>query len=265
MTVQKIFWGSNLKFLRERKKKSQQDLADTLAIGRSKLAAMESGATKNPPLEDQVKIADYFSISVDTMIRVDLSKLKEFELRELQSGNDPFITGTKLRVMAKTVSPDNNEQIEFVSQKKAKAGYVTGLADPDYIASLPTFHMPNLPRHKKFRMFQLSGDSMLPIPPDAYVIVEYVEDWTAVKSGTFCVVITKADGMIFKKVENHISVNRELTLISLNKTYQPYSIPASEILELWRYYALVTEQIPEPATDLEQILSELKNIRSKLK
>ncbi|WP_225975053.1 helix-turn-helix domain-containing protein [Anseongella ginsenosidimutans] len=48
MTSQKIFFCSNLKFLRERKKISQEALAEKLHITRSKLNALENGQTKAP-------------------------------------------------------------------------------------------------------------------------------------------------------------------------------------------------------------------------
>ncbi len=57
--------------------------------------------------------------------------------------------------------------------EKAKAGYKGGFADPDYIRVLPTFQLPFLSRDKKYRTFQISGDSMLPIPDESFVTICY--------------------------------------------------------------------------------------------
>ena len=46
MNGQKIFFGPNVKFLRERRKLSQESLAETLELTRSKLNALENGQTK---------------------------------------------------------------------------------------------------------------------------------------------------------------------------------------------------------------------------
>jgi len=57
MVNQNFYWAKNLKFLRARKKISQEAIAEKLDIARSKYAMHESGAVKNPPLEDLVKFS----------------------------------------------------------------------------------------------------------------------------------------------------------------------------------------------------------------
>lgn len=212
----KLFWAKNLKILRKRKQLTQDQLSVKLEISRANLQAYESGTTKNPPFDVQVKVSDFFKISIDSLVRIDLSKLGELKLRDLEAGNDVYTAGKKLRVLATTVTPDNKEQVEMVTLK-AKAGYTASYGDPDYISSLPIFHMPQLPQDKKFSMFPVTGDSMLPVPEGAYVIVEYVQDWMTVKDGTPCVVITKNEGIVFKLISNHIKKDRALTLISLTQ------------------------------------------------
>jgi hypothetical protein len=71
--------------------------------------------------------------------------------------------------------------------EKAKAGYTTGYSDPEFISELPVFQFPLLSKNKKYRTFQISGDSMLPIPEGAWVTGEYVQDWSLIPSGTACI------------------------------------------------------------------------------
>jgi len=52
-----LFWATNLTFLRKRKKMSQDELAQDLAITRAKLNSHENGLSKNPPLEDLLTIS----------------------------------------------------------------------------------------------------------------------------------------------------------------------------------------------------------------
>jgi transcriptional regulator with XRE-family HTH domain len=160
----KSFFSTNIKLLRERKKMSQETLANLLDFKRSKLAAIESGATKLPPAEDLINISEYFRISIDSLLKVDLSKLGGLKLRELEAGNDVYITGTNMRVLSITVDKENNENAEYIPIK-AKAGYASGgYNDPDFIAGLPKFTLPGLPKNGTYRLFPISGDSMLPIP-----------------------------------------------------------------------------------------------------
>lgn len=108
----------------------------------------------------------FFGISIDSLIRVDLRTLGELKLRELEAGNDVYMRGGNLRVLAISVDKGNQENVEYVPIK-AKAGYLSGYNDPEFIASLPRFSLPNLPRQGTYRIFPTVGDSMLPIPGEA--------------------------------------------------------------------------------------------------
>lgn len=262
MNQQKIFFGSNLKFLRERKNMSQETLAQVLDMTRSKLYALESGQTKAPQPEDLIRISEYFKISVDSLLKVNLSKLLEVQLRELEAGNDVYMMGSKIRVLAISVDKDNNENVEYVPIK-AKAGYRTGYTDPEYVASLPKFHIPSLPRHGTFRTFPISGDSML-IPDGSEVTGEYVENWQALKPDTPCVVILNGNNdFVFKKVS--FQKDKKFLLSSLNELYAPYTVAADEVLELWKFKKLHLNELPEKPTDLQELKNMLLELKIEIK
>lgn len=257
-------WATNIRFLRNRKKYSQEELAAQLGISRVKLNSHENGHTRNPPVEDLIRFSDLFHISIDNLLKVDLGQLSELRLRELEAGNDAFATGTSIRVLATTVNSDNDNNVEQVPVP-ARAGYTSGYGDPEYIAQLPVFHMPQLPSGRKYRMFPVSGDSMLPVPDGAYVIAEYAEDWTSVKSGTACIVVTREEGIVFKIVHNRIRESRSLLLESLNPLFAPYEVAARDVLEVWTFRSLVSEVLPEAETPMQQIARTVEEMRADLK
>jgi transcriptional regulator with XRE-family HTH domain len=258
------FWATNIKFLRNRKRFSQDEMAAALNISRSKLNAHENGQSVNPTVEDLLNFSAYFKMSVDTLLKVDLPKLSELKVRELESGNDVYVTGSKIRVLATTVDAQNRDQIEFVPQK-AKAGYLAGYSDPEFISSLPIFSMPHLPKDKKFRMFPTTGDSMYPIPESSMVIGAFVDDWMSIKAETPCIVITKEEGIVFKMVTNHIKERRKLGLRSLNTVYQPYEINAGEVVEIWRFVNYISDAIPEAEVPLQEIARVVNEMRQDVK
>lgn len=266
MNAPVIYWSSNLRVLRKRKNWSQEVLAEKLGITRAKLNAHENGKTVNPTAEDLITMSTFFNMSIDSLLKVDLSKLSELKLRELESGNDQFVTGTKLRVLATTVDADNNELIEYVPVK-AKAGYQSGLADPEFIANLPRFTMPHLPQDRSYRMFPTTGASMLPIPEGSLVITEYVQDWSSIKNETLCILILKSEGQdfVFKQVVNRIKDEGKLILKSLNsEAFDPYEVPVSDILEIWRFVSYVSEKVPAGNLSLGRIAQSLDEIRENL-
>lgn len=257
MPEQNIFWALNIRFLRSRKKLSQDQLAAALGMSRSKLNAHENGQTVNPTLNDLLDCSRYFKLSIDTLLKTDLSRLSEKQLRELEAGNDIYITGSKIRVLAITVDSNNREQVEYVPVK-AKAGYRTGYSDPEYIATLPRFSMPGLPDSGSFRMFPTTGDSMLPIPEGSDVLTRYVEDWTMLKAETPCIVILKGtQDFVFKMVTVQKEA-RSLLLRSLNEQYAPYTVPFEEVLEIWQYYALYSRSLPEGEVGLQALMKKME-------
>lgn len=223
--------SSNLKFLRKKKSLTQEALAEALGISRSKLAGYELNI--NPPIETLVKISDYLRVSLDILVKEDLSSYTEYKLRELLE-TDQFLRGRNLRILATTVDDLGRELIEVVSQR-AKASYLAGFSDPEFIAELPRFALPFLPMDKKHRVFQVDGDSMLPIPDGAWIVCEYVDDWLAIKDGERYVIVTEQDGVTFKIAYNRIKDEQKLLLCSANPIYVPFEVEIEQVREVWRY------------------------------
>lgn len=264
-----MYFSKNIKFLRKRRNRTQDELAFALKMKRPTLSGYENGVAE-PGITALTAFSRYFGIAVDTLIKIDLEQLSEKQLYELENGQDVYLTGGKLRVLATTVSRENEENIELVPEK-AKAGYATGFSDPEFISELPVFQLPFLSRNKKYRTFQLSGDSMLPIPDKSWVTGEFLQDWTQIVSGQAYIILTLDEGIVFKIVENRLKEENKIIMYSLNPIYSPFAIHVNEIREIWKFVNYISSEIPEPfVTDqnLMQTLAGLKNemreIRNKI-
>ncbi len=250
-----MYFNSNIKLLRKRRGRTQDEMAFTLNMKRPTLSGYENGVA-TPNLSALMQFSEYFGIAIDTMVKVDLSTLSESQLTQLENGYDVFIKGSKLRVLATTVDQNNEENIELVNEK-ASAGYAMGYADPEYIRILPTFKLPFLSKQKKYRTFQISGDSMLPIPDGSYVTGEYVQDWNFIRNHHAYIVITHEDGVVFKVIENNIKTMGTLRLHSLNSLYSPFEIPVNQVKEIWKFVNYISAQVPEPNKEKDQMAEEL--------
>lgn len=265
MNPQKIFLAENVKRLRMRKHWSQEEFAERAGITRSKLSLIEMGKTVNPPVEDLVNFSAIFGVSIDSLIKLDMSKLSELSMRELETGNDSYSAGTKIRVLATTVDKGNNSNVELVPEK-AKAGYRSGYGDPEWIAELPRYSLPGLSKHSKYRIFPIKGESMLPYPDGCYIIGEYVEDWLNLKNDTLCVLILKSGNadFVFKQVENKIRKGKKLLAKSLNTEFDPFEVQIEDVLEIWKYKMHITDRITTgeaadiPTARLLRIMQEMK-------
>lgn len=245
-------FDSNIKLLRKRKKLTQDEVAAKLQMKRSTLSGYENRVAQ-PGLDILLLFSAYYNIAIDTLLKVDLSKLSETQLRQLEQGEDVFLRGGNLRVLASTVNEHNQENIELVPVK-AQAGYTNGFSDPEYISELQVFQLPFLSGEKKYRSFQLQGDSMLPIPEKAWVTGEYVVDWKELKTGEACVVLTMDEGIVFKIIENRIEEEGKVILYSLNPLYEPYEIHVNGIREIWKFIHFISHEIPEPVIPENQLV-----------
>lgn len=222
----------NLKLLRKQKEKSQQDLADLLQISRSKLNSYERGV--QPPFDTQIAIADYFNVTLDGLVRHDLGKLSQYKLSQLIKGSEADISGRRLRLLTVSVDGQNEENIEIVPMK-AQAGYAGSHADPEYIASLPKFKLPFLDQKRTYRCFQIKGDSMPPVEEGSWVTASFVQDWGDIKDGESYIVVSKDEGIMFKRLYSELESEGSLTLVSTNSLYAPFQLQASDILEIWKF------------------------------
>ncbi len=250
---------NNIKFLRKRRQRTQDDVATALGMKRPTLSGYENGVAQ-PNINTIVAFSRYFGISIDTLVKVDLTKLSEPQLSKLEHGSDIYITGTKLRVLATSVDTKNEENIELVPEK-AKAGYASGFADPEYIKELPMFQLPFLSKQKKYRTFQLTGDSMLPIPHGSWVTGEFLLDWNSIINGHAYIILTIDEGIVFKIVENLLKNEHKLTLFSLNAAYQPYDVHVSQIKEVWQFVHFISTELPEPVDSKNDLFKAMENIR----
>jgi transcriptional regulator with XRE-family HTH domain len=256
------FFSTNLKFLRKEKNLTQEDFAAKIGINRPKVGSYEEGRAE-PKMETLQSISHFFRVKIDDLLEKDLKKGGLEETKDIE--------GNGLRVLPIVVNKEEQERITFISVK-AQAGYLRGYADPEYIEEQPHFHLP-FPQLSQgtFRAFQLEGDSMLPLPSGAFVIAAYLENWNWIKDGECYIVVSKEDGVCYKRVFNKLEKERVLELHSDNEVYTPFTIDLGNVLEVWKAVGYVSFDLPEEASRqlsveaLSNAVQELKTEVNRLK
>ncbi len=254
-----MFLPSNLKILRKNRKRTQDEVASAVNVPRPTYSGYENEVSY-PSIEVLIRLSNYYEVSIDVLLKLDLSSLKESELKLVVAGNDVYLNGSQIRVLSSTVDAQNKENIELVNIR-AKAGYTRGFADPEFIKVLPSFQLPFLSKEKKYRTFQISGDSMLPIPDKSYVTGEFIQNWFSLKDGDACIILTLDDGIVFKCVENKLKSQKKLGVYSLNPEYEPYTIDASDIKEIWKFVNYISPEMPSPPDSDEILHNEIANLK----
>jgi transcriptional regulator with XRE-family HTH domain len=227
--------NKNLKFLRAQQGMTQKQLAEKLGLKQAAIGAYEEERS-TPPLSSLLDITRIFNVNLDDLVKHDLSRLPKDRKTLSSKGRE---------VLAITVDIHNKENVELVTQK-ASAGYLSGFQDVEYVRDLPKISMPVLPRNKTFRAFEIQGDSMLPVQPGSIIFGEYVEEASTIKNGKLYLLVTRQDGIVFKRIFNFAEEEGRLLLVSDNRQYAPYSVEVDDVLEIWYARAFFSNQFPDP-------------------
>lgn len=258
--------GANLRFLRKQQGLTQEQLATKIGVKRPLIGAYEEGRVE-PKLGTIINISRLFKVSLDDLI------CESLDTSGITRSTIDF-SGRQLRVLPITVDKDDNETSSLVSVK-ASAGYTNGYGDVDYIEHLPTFSMPfpEIPRNKTTRVFQIQGESMLPVLPGSYIVCEYLQDWSEIKNDECYVLVTKEEGIVYKRLLNNMKEG-VLILKSDNPEYTPYSVKVNEVLEVWKALGTVSFALPdfahqpinikELASAFREMKEDIKEIKSRL-
>lgn len=250
------YLNQNIKFLRKKKEYTQSDLAERIGIKRSLLGAYEEERAE-PKIETIQKLAYLFEVSLDQIINHDLSK-----------GYDDSkvdIKGRTLRILPIVIDQNDQEQISIVPVS-ARAGYTHGYSDPDYLKELPRFNLPltELSPEKTYRLFQIEGDSMLPIPDGSYIVCEYVENWENIKDESSYILITRSQGIVYKRVQ--IESEGKILLKSDNLLYSPFHIHLEDLTEVWKGLAYISFNFPDlkerTGSDMQQLSSLVMQLKA---
>jgi phage repressor protein C with HTH and peptisase S24 domain len=185
-------------------------------------------------------------------LSTDAQPQKTSSYKELQ-------TGQRLRVLTVQVGPDNEENIEFVSQRAA-AGYAKGgFMEQDFIAQLPHFRLPDAAyRNGSFRCFQVGGESMQSTLYNGdWVICRYIEEPARdIRDNRVYVVVTEEDVRV-KRVLNRLNdPNRaNLALQSDNAAFPVDFVGSDQVREVWEAVGRLSRQFVNPRYDVDLVIS----------
>ena len=238
--------GLNLKYLRKLRGWTQEEFAGKLTIKRSLLGAYEEERA-DPRLEVLEIVADVFKLSLDELLLKDLSNQSASYLMK--------------RRQQKMMTADRNI-IHFVPVKAA-AGYLAGYADSEFIDELNTFTLPML-SGGNYRAFEIIGDSMLPTPSGSIIVGEKVEDMDYVKSNMAYIVISRNEGIVYKRIVKNNKVKNKVSLVSDNPTYQPYQVNTEDIIELWQAQVVIGKVTTQQRWDVNSLASLVNNLQDQV-
>lgn len=239
--------GTNLKYLRKLRGWTQEEFAQKLNIKRSLIGAYEEERA-DPRLEVLEIVADMFKLTLDELLRKDLNA----------SGTASYLMK---RRQQKMMSADRHV-IHFVPVKAA-AGYLAGYADAEFIDELNTFTLPML-TGSHYRAFEIVGDSMLPTPSGSIIVGEKVENPDDVKNNAACIVVTRNEGIVYKRIIRNNRSRSKITLASDNPAFNPYQVESGDILEIWQAQMVISKVAQQQRWDFDSLANLVNNLQGQV-
>ena len=238
--------GQNLKYLRKLRGWTQEEFANKLHIKRSLVGAYEEERA-DPRLDVLEIVADMFKLSLDELL-----------LKDISSTSDNYMAK---RRQQKMMSADRN-LIHFVPMKAA-ACYLASYADNEFIDELNTFTLPML-SGGHYRAFEIIGDSMLPTPSGSIIVGEKIEGAADIKNNQAYIVVSRNEGIVYKRVEKNNKLKNKLTLVSDNPQYQPYQVNTDDVVELWAAQMVISKVSMQQRWDMNSLASMVNNLQSQV-
>jgi transcriptional regulator with XRE-family HTH domain len=237
--------NKNLKYLRKLRGWTQEEFANKLRIKRSLLGAYEEERAE-PRIDVLEVIADMFKLSLDDLLRKDLTENKA-----------SYISKRRAQKLA-----TGRADIPFVPVKAA-AGYLAGFADPEFIDELNTFTLPML-TGGDYRAFEIVGDSMMPTPSGSVIVGEKVENLDELKTSNTYIIVSKTEGIVYKRVMKNNRQKNKFTFVSDNPVYQPYMVAAEDIVEVWQAQMILSKANTQQRWDVGQLATMVNNLQEQV-
>ena len=272
-------------------------MATALGLKRNTFSNYETTHSE-PDLNTLEKIASFFDISMDELISIDLSK---GGLVELKGGNDEKnddrdkinggVTGGNVTAAVRQYLPPIDEDLpvsvvgstlypyrRFQAPKiitidsqgeeniiyvpvKARAGYMLGYGDPQFIQSLSAYRLPGY-TNGTYRIFEVEGHSMFPTLQDADRVIARWADISEVRDDRVYVLVTRTQGVLIKRLINRHHEGKIIVKSDNNHAgeFPTIVMEVDEVAEIWYVVERWTRQLPGPG----EIYKRLVNIEAEL-
>ncbi len=271
--------NQNMRDLRKRHQLTQEQMAHKLGIKRSLLGAYEE-ARANPRLEVLVKAAELFNISVDQLVSEHIGEDKEISEAFLsqhptETEKYPYAVDMPLSPKhgpvrhhkrdkeAKPSQPVTSylpprkidfpsteinkslQRLRLVPEKEFKQ-YFFKSVEQEYLENLPELILP-LPSifGVQYRAFELTNDAMQLIHPGDFVVGQKIENIQSIRDGKLHILITRHEGILFRRVFNHIKSAGNLLLEADHQGNGPIELSVlGKEIEAWEVILHVSSREP---------------------
>ncbi|RYU94828.1 helix-turn-helix domain-containing protein [Emticicia agri] len=118
-----------------------------------------------------------------------------------------------------------------------------------FLKTLTEFHLPTLPAGE-YRAFEATEDFAF---EGALLIGTLIKNWYDIADSKNYVLVTKPQGIIYRRVYNQVKIKGTLLLSSDNHRFPSTEISINDVLETWEIKAFLSYVLPEPSASFDKL------------
>ena len=85
-----------------------------------------------------------------------------------------------------------------------------------------------------------------------------------VKNSNTYIVVSNADGVVYKRIITNDDHLEKLTLLSDNPLYEPYQVNSQDIVEIWKAVYVIQKAGAQPMWDVDQLAGVVNSLQDKI-
>ncbi len=91
-----------------------------------------------------------------------------------------------------------------------------------------------------------------------------MDDLESLKNNTACILVSKNEGIVYKRVQKNGRQKNKLTLISDNPTYHPYTVNAEEVVEMWQAQMVISKASQQQQWDMGKLANVVSDLQEQV-
>jgi len=105
---------------------------------------------------------------------------------------------------------------------------------------------------------------MLPTPSGSVIVCEKVDNADEVKSNNTYIVVSRNEGIVYKRILKSNRAKNKLTLLSDNPIYEPYNVSTDDVLEIWQAQVVISRAVQQQRWDVGQLASIVNTLQDQV-
>jgi len=85
-----------------------------------------------------------------------------------------------------------------------------------------------------------------------------------VKNNTACIVVSRNEGIVYKRIQKNGRAKNKLTLASDNPVYHPYTVNTEDVLEMWQAQMILSKANQQQRWDVGQLTNIVSDLQEQV-